>query len=169
MSEKEILIRQAAIEEFRTYGYDGARLERIAQKAGVRPSLIHYYFRGKKNLYEAVKDVLDTCVPWETFQEALSAPASLAQRIELFYQAFSRWITPSREITSDAVEKLQNPSLIEQIQQAQNLGLLKPLSPLIILHLMWSIAWIPVATRMPQEEWEGFYRQAPTLFWNLLR
>ncbi|MGQ9864566.1 MAG: TetR/AcrR family transcriptional regulator [Bacteroidia bacterium] len=170
MSEKEILIRQAAIEEFRTYGYDGARLERIAQKAGVRPTLIHYYFRGKKNLYEAVKDALDTSIPWEMFQEALQAPASLVQRVELFYQAFAHWITPSRAIiTSQAVEKLQNPSLLEQMQQAQQLGLLRPLPPTVILYLLWCIAWIPLATSMPHPEWEKFYRQAPALFWDLLR
>ena len=40
--------------EFANYGYDGARLERIAAKAGCAKRMLYYYFGNKKDVYLAV-------------------------------------------------------------------------------------------------------------------
>jgi TetR/AcrR family transcriptional regulator len=50
-AEKRIL--QAAREEFTNTGLSGARMQRIADNAGVNKALLHYYFRSKDKLYEA--------------------------------------------------------------------------------------------------------------------
>lgn len=50
-AEKRIL--HAAREEFINTGLQGARMQRIADKAGVNKALLHYYFRSKDKLYEA--------------------------------------------------------------------------------------------------------------------
>jgi AcrR family transcriptional regulator len=51
-------MRQALLEagktEFANYGYDGARLERIAAKAGCAKRMLYYYFGNKKDVYLAV-------------------------------------------------------------------------------------------------------------------
>ncbi|MCR4268318.1 TetR family transcriptional regulator [Nitratireductor sp. ZSWI3] len=47
------LILQAALEEFSTYGYSGARVERIASQAGVSKPLIYDYFGDKDAIYAA--------------------------------------------------------------------------------------------------------------------
>lgn len=47
-------ILDAALEEFAAEGPGGARTRRIAQRAGVNKQLIHYYFRTKSALYDAV-------------------------------------------------------------------------------------------------------------------
>jgi AcrR family transcriptional regulator len=44
----------AAGSEFSRFGRAGARTDRIARQAGVNKQLIHYYFRTKDGLYEAV-------------------------------------------------------------------------------------------------------------------
>ena len=51
-------MRQALLDagktEFANYGYDGARLERIAAKAGCAKRMLYYYFGNKKDVYLAV-------------------------------------------------------------------------------------------------------------------
>lgn len=47
-------ILQAAETEFEKYGYSGARIQRIADAAGVPKSNVHYYFSNKQSLYDAV-------------------------------------------------------------------------------------------------------------------
>jgi AcrR family transcriptional regulator len=44
----------AALAEFAAHGLAGARTGRIAARAGVNKQLIHYYFRSKSGLYQAV-------------------------------------------------------------------------------------------------------------------
>lgn len=52
--EKEIL--DAAKRAFIKKGKSGARMQDIADEAGVNKSLLHYYFRSKDNLFQKVYD-----------------------------------------------------------------------------------------------------------------
>ncbi|MFD0537456.1 TetR/AcrR family transcriptional regulator [Actinomadura luteofluorescens] len=45
------LLLDAALEEFSAKGYAGARVQDIADRAGVNKQLINYYFGGKQGLY----------------------------------------------------------------------------------------------------------------------
>ena len=47
-------IFNAALEVFSRKGRDGARMQEIADCAGINRALLHYYFRSKSKLYEAV-------------------------------------------------------------------------------------------------------------------
>ncbi len=51
-SREEIL--RAAMGEFADHGFGGARVEAIAERAGVNKKLIYYYFDGKDELFLAV-------------------------------------------------------------------------------------------------------------------
>lgn len=51
-SRQQIL--DAGTEEFAAHGYAGARVDRIASRAGVNKQLISYYFGGKEGLYRAI-------------------------------------------------------------------------------------------------------------------
>lgn len=46
-------ILDAATEEFARYGLGGARVDRIAQRAGTNKRMLYYYFRDKDNLFLA--------------------------------------------------------------------------------------------------------------------
>jgi TetR/AcrR family transcriptional regulator len=48
------LLLNAAIDEFAAKGYAGARVQDIADRAGVNKQLIAYYFGGKEGLYRAL-------------------------------------------------------------------------------------------------------------------
>lgn len=57
-------ILEAAKEVFISKGYDGARMQEIADWAGINKALLHYYFRSKEKLFEAVfKDTLQQIGP----------------------------------------------------------------------------------------------------------
>ena len=51
---KEQTILEAAEAEFLEKGYDGAKMLSIARRAGVAHSMLHYYYRSKENLFQAV-------------------------------------------------------------------------------------------------------------------
>lgn len=46
----------AAVEEFARYGLSGARVDRIAARAGVNKAMIYYHFSSKEHLYQMVID-----------------------------------------------------------------------------------------------------------------
>lgn len=52
--DTEQLILEAAIKEFATKGFDGARTSAIAAEAGVTHAMLHYYFRTKENLFDRI-------------------------------------------------------------------------------------------------------------------
>ncbi|MCY3768342.1 MAG: TetR/AcrR family transcriptional regulator [Gammaproteobacteria bacterium] len=52
--EKKQLILKSAENEFDQYSYGGARMQRIADRAGLPKANVHYYFRSKSELYNAV-------------------------------------------------------------------------------------------------------------------
>jgi TetR/AcrR family transcriptional regulator len=54
-TEDKILV--AAEESFILEGYEGARMQTIANKAGINKAMLHYYFRSKELLFEKVFDL----------------------------------------------------------------------------------------------------------------
>ncbi len=61
MENTEQKILNAAREEFINTGLKGARMQEIADRAGVNKALLHYYFRSKEKLYEAaIREVGET-------------------------------------------------------------------------------------------------------------
>ncbi len=53
-SETEKKIINAATAVFMEKGKDGARMQEIADKAGINKALLHYYFRSKEKLFTNV-------------------------------------------------------------------------------------------------------------------
>jgi AcrR family transcriptional regulator len=51
-TEQKIL--QAAKDEFTKHGLFGARMQEIANQAGINKALLHYYFRSKERLFDEV-------------------------------------------------------------------------------------------------------------------
>jgi TetR/AcrR family transcriptional regulator len=53
-SETETLILDAARKVFLENGFDGTTMQKISDEAGINKALLHYYFRSKDRLFEAV-------------------------------------------------------------------------------------------------------------------
>lgn len=56
MEEKntEAVILEAAKKVFLQRGFDGARMQEIADEAGINKALLHYYFRNKVKLFDTI-------------------------------------------------------------------------------------------------------------------
>lgn len=89
-AERRILI--AAREEFVKEGLKGARMQAIADRAHVNKALLHYYFRTKEKLYDAVlQNILETV--WSVLREQLSHGGQTDDIRALLRQIITVYIT----------------------------------------------------------------------------
>ena len=75
-------ILDAAASEFAAHGYEGAGVQRIAERAGISTGNVYRYYRGKQALFGAVMDddfVAEFDALLEARVEALSGLANLAK------------------------------------------------------------------------------------------
>jgi AcrR family transcriptional regulator len=89
MLEKEILnteekILEAAKEIFVNEGSAGARMQEIADKAGINKSLLHYYFRSKEKLFEKVFSI--------TFSKLITKILNIFESDEDFFVKLEKFI-----------------------------------------------------------------------------
>lgn len=86
-SETEEKIFLAAMEAFGEHGLKGARMQEIADRAGINKALVHYYFRSKEKLYEAVFDFILQKY-FTALSEALSAETSFEHLLRSFIDRY---------------------------------------------------------------------------------
>ena len=55
---KEELILQTAMQVFIEKGRHGAKMQEIADRAGINKALLHYYYRSKEKLYTKIFEFL---------------------------------------------------------------------------------------------------------------
>ena len=87
MSEKELNTEQTILEAakkiFIRKGMDGARMQEIADEAGINKALLHYYFRSKDKLFEAIfTEAILKLVP--NIMEMMKSDLPLFTKIEIF-------------------------------------------------------------------------------------
>ncbi len=69
--KNKALIFHAAKKEFVTYGFKGASIKRIAERAKIARANIHYYFQDKTDLYQQLlSNIIEV---WNTDYDTLSA------------------------------------------------------------------------------------------------
>lgn len=77
-TETERKILQAASDIFLEKGHAGARMQEIADKAGINKAMLHYYFRSKEKLFKIVfkielkatlNKIFSSLSPSDTFKE----------------------------------------------------------------------------------------------------
>ena len=74
-------IIDAARQQFFLHGYEGARLQTIADRIGVTKAMIHYYFNTKQELFERVYAQSVTQL-FEGFSDTLEQDIPLFKKIE---------------------------------------------------------------------------------------
>ena len=91
MSEKEIntetLILNAAKKVFMQKGFGATRMQQIADEAGINKSLLHYYFRTKEKLFDAIfEEVLSQVIP--KISRVITSDCPFFEKIELFADTY---------------------------------------------------------------------------------
>ncbi len=84
-TEKRIL--EAARRVFTRKGYDGARMQEIADEAGINKALVHYYYRNKEKLFaEILREAFATMLP--AMANVFMGQGTIPQKIELFVEKY---------------------------------------------------------------------------------
>lgn len=89
-TEEKIL--SAARDVFKRKGMMGARMQEIADEAGINKALLHYYFRSKEKLFEKVLH--------ETLEESLSSLANVLNEDLPLFEKIERYVQTHISIIS---------------------------------------------------------------------
>ena len=151
--ERKKLILVAAEYEFDRCSYGGARMQRVADRAGVPKSNVHYYFGSKRALYNAVlEEVINL---WDRAFETLNPeddPEILLTRFVRKKVEFTRlYPRATRIFISEMLHGAPylSPSLNEQmsqwtreraevIKQWVKLGKISDVDPYHLIFMIWS-------------------------------
>jgi TetR/AcrR family transcriptional regulator len=80
-------ILEAARRVFIIKGMDGARMQEIADEAGINKSLLHYYFRTKQQLFDAIfEESFGKLVP--NLMEILQREGAFLDKIEMIVEEY---------------------------------------------------------------------------------
>jgi len=84
---KEILILQTAMDVFIEKGRHGAKMQEIADKAGINKALLHYYHRSKEKLYAKIFEFLF----WQSLGDLIKlfeTDLPFKQHLQLFINSY---------------------------------------------------------------------------------
>lgn len=106
-TENQILI--AAREVFISKGYEGARMQEIADKAGINKALLHYYFRSKENLFDAVfSEVAVQLFP--AIRQLIESELAIKEKISFFVKIYLQALRENQYIPAFVINTLNtNP------------------------------------------------------------
>lgn len=87
----------AALKDFASHGFEGARVDRIARFAGINKAMIFYYFSSKQNLYRTViKDVFLDFIP--LVQKVVMESPDPEHLFESFPALYIRYFSSHRQV-----------------------------------------------------------------------
>lgn len=157
-TEQKILL--AAEEEFIQNGMTGARMQEIADRAGINKALLHYYYRSKDKLFMSVfKMALSKFIP--KVEKIINSEETLFDKIRLFVHEYGQIIIKNQFIPLFVMHELRrNPDMlagtvistgvnpevfIKQVEKAKSEGLIRDINPRDIIVNMLSLIIFPVA------------------------
>lgn len=108
-------IFKAASDIFEEKGYDGARMQEIADRAGINKALLHYYFRTKEKLFEAVFQVLLKKM-FEKIISIFMEDISLKEKIRKFFSEHIEILIKNPKLPIFLLNEIShNPDLMQGI------------------------------------------------------
>lgn len=112
-TESEIL--NAAKRIFQHKGMMGARMQEIADEAGINKALLHYYFRSKQLLFEAVfKRAFSLLAP--QLNEILNSDTSIFEKIKRFSNNYISFVLKHPYLPNFIIQELnRNPEFVKKL------------------------------------------------------
>lgn len=179
-TEEKIL--HAAREVFTVKGMSGARMQEIADKAGINKALLHYYFRNKEKLFQAIfKEAFEAVAP--KINQILDADLSLEEKIRKFVDQYITTIDKNpflpafvlHELNTNpegfAAEILKNnkkpnpEKLLNQIADEVARGNIRPIHP---AQLLLNIIGLCIFPYIGKPMFMGVTGIPEPVYWNLL-
>lgn len=159
-TEQKIL--EAAKKVFVLKGLDGSRMQEIADEAGINKALLHYYFRSKDKLFEAVfRDSFSSFIP--NIVGLMMQDKPIKEKIQLFVLEYIHVIEENPHIPIFVLHELsRNPGriagmiketgidpnhFINQVRKEKNEGLLNVNDPRHLIVNMIGLCIFPFVAR----------------------
>jgi len=192
-TEEKIL--DAAKEVFSQKGFDGARMQEIADKAEINKAMLHYYFRSKQQLFERIVELhIQLITP--KLVEAISDSGTVIENLERLVDSYIDTImqNPSmpmfllNELAQrrvNAFSQMKNvlgrekviAKLFQKMEEEQKTGMIKDIPPHHLLLSVMSlivfpfIAW-PVFQHLieiPEEQYNSMMLERKTVVKDFIR
>lgn len=193
-TEKKIL--QAAREVFIQQGMKGARMQEIADRAGINKALLHYYFRSKDALFEKVfTETLQVNAP--VLFGVMSKEMPLKEKIEEFTKLYIEIMRQNPFMPLFIINEIsQNPEkmlskvgphvtavvgkLRQQLVEEADKGNIRPIEPVDLMSAVMGLCIFPVLAKpilqpvfnMDEPSYNEFLdrrkKEAPKIIWDYL-
>lgn len=113
MTEEKIF--EAATIVFEEEGLSGARMQSIADRAGINKALLHYYFRTKDHLFEAVFTKLAKKM-FMKFNPIFENNLSLEEKIRFFFKEHISFMQQNPKLPGFILNEINhNPQRIQKL------------------------------------------------------
>jgi AcrR family transcriptional regulator len=176
-------IFEAARQSFIEKGLEGAKMQEIADRAGINKALLHYYFRTKEKLFEAVtKQVIGRVFPVlrNMLESDLPLEEKLDNLIDLYVDIVSRntfvplfVITemnkrPDNFLANIVPGPLPKPQkLVEQLELATAEGRIRPIEPAHLISNVLAMCVFPFLAKpmlcavmgMDDQHWQHYVNE----------
>ena len=147
------VILLAAQEEFAAHGLKGARMQAIADRAGLPKANVHYYFQNKASLYLAVLD--NIIARWDDFFNDVSADDDPAVALDTFIREkvrlsfenptaarpFANEILRGAPHLSDYMSEVLRPWVNDRakvIHEWMEAGKMTASDPVLLIFMIWA-------------------------------
>lgn len=159
-TEEKILNSAQAV--FVNKGMDGTRMQEIADRAGINKALLHYYFRSKRKLFEAIfRNVFKQIIP--NLEALISSESPFEVRLSLFIESYidvliKNPVLPSfilREINRDPEflasvirsQGLKPSRILNMLEAEMDRGRIRKMDPREIMINLLGLSVFPFAAR----------------------
>ena len=194
-TEQQIL--EAARKIFQKQGFAGARMQEIADAAGINKSMLHYYFRSKDKLFQKIfQEGVSRFFP--LIMRVLNADKTLEEKITVLVQEYLDFLRVNRQLPHFVIHEMnQHPkrfrefmeekdmeipsSFVEQVLEAVHKGRIQPVTPAQLLVNIISLCVFPflaqnmvmAVMQMDEEQFDEFiehrHKELPTFILNAIR
>jgi TetR/AcrR family transcriptional regulator len=113
--QTEEKIFESATEVFIEKGMDGARMQDIANRAGINKALLHYYYRTKDHLFNAVFEKIALKI-FRKFAPVFDPGLSLENKIRFFYREHITFLQENPGLPIFVLTEInRNPARIKKL------------------------------------------------------
>jgi AcrR family transcriptional regulator len=122
--QTEDRIFESATEVFVEKGLDGARMQDIADHAGINKALLHYYYRTKDKLFDAVFEKIAEKM-FRRFAPVLDGNYTLEEKIRFFFREHISFLQKNSRLPIFFLNEVnRNPQRIRKLIGNADIGLL---------------------------------------------
>lgn len=156
-------IFEAARSIFQKKGFAGARMQEIADEAGINKAMLHYCFKNKQLLFEAVfKNAFSQLAP--QINEIFNSQDSVFDKIRKFTSSYISFVVHNPYLPQFVIQEMNNnpefvmaflenekrpnpAALLTQIEKEIAEGIIKPINPKQLLLDIFSMTVFPFAAQ----------------------